>query len=114
YRTFIKDYEAEQRKKEKISESAGGFGRATFSRERDQNQSSVAPNGKKRLSYKEQREFDQLEADLEKLNAEKAEIEALLASGTASYETIRDASTRYEVLKQEIDEKETRWLELSL
>ena len=114
YRSFIKDYEAEQRKQANKSDAAGGFGRATFSRERDQNQSSGAPDKKKRLSYKEQREFDQLEADLEKLNAEKAQIETLLAAATASYEEIRNASERYETLKSEIDEKETRWLELSL
>ena len=71
-------------------------------------------NGKKRFSYKEQREFDALEADLERLNDEKARIETLLAAGTATYEQIRTASQRYESLKREIDEKETRWLELSI
>ena len=117
YRSFIKDYEAEQRAAARrpggaatvlsgqaLAPARKGSGRA---QER-------AASEKKRLSYKEQREFDQLEADLERLNAEKAEIEALLASGAASYEQIRDASARYEALKQEIDEKETRWLELSL
>ena len=51
---------------------------------------------------------------MEKLNAEKETIETLLAGGSASYEEIRTASARYEALKQELDEKETRWLELSL
>ena len=131
YRTFIKDYEAEQRKQAKNEmpgqaghdkrgqarhdgrEAAGGFsGREHFSASETQTQSSVAQ--KRRLSYKEQREFDALEADLERLNAEKAGIEALLAAGTASYEQIRNASERYEALKNELDTKETRWLELSL
>ena len=118
YRTFIKDYEAEQRKKgaghneRRKSVAADGFSVSEhFSASETKNRSSEA---KKKLSYKDQREFDQLEIDLERLNAEKAEIESLLAAGTASYEEIRDASTRYEALKQEIDEKETRWLELSL
>ena len=70
--------------------------------------------GKKRLSYKEQREFEQIESELERLNAEKTALEALLSSPDAPYEQIRTASERYEALKQEIDEKETRWLELSL
>ena len=118
YRTFIKDYEAEQRKKgaghneRRKSVAADGFSVSEhFSASETKNRSSGA---KKKLSYKDQREFDQLEIDLERLNAEKVEIESLLAAGTASYEAIRDASTRYEALKQEIDEKETRWLELSL
>ena len=115
YRTFIKDYEAEQRKRQLKSEAAGGFsGREHFSASGTKNQSREAPNGKKRLSYKEQREFDALEAELEKLNAEKTAIEALLSAGTAPYDQIRTASERYETLKQELDEKETRWLELSL
>ena len=115
YRTFIKDYEAEQRKRKLKSEAAGGFsGREHFSASGTKNQSREAPNGKKRLSYKEQREFDALEAELERLNAEKTAIEALLSEGTAPYDQIRDASERYETLKAEIDEKETRWLELSL
>ena len=131
YRTFIKDYEAEQRKQAKNEmpgqaghdkrgqarhdgrEAAGGFsGREHFSASETKTQSSVAQ--KRRLSYKEQREFDTLEADLERLNAEKADIEALLSAGTASYEQIRNASERYEALKTELDAKETRWLELSL
>ena len=94
-------------------EAAGGFsGREHFSASETKTQSSVAQ--KRRLSYKEQREFDTLEADLERLNAEKADIEALLSAGTASYEQIRNASERYEALKTELDAKETRWLELSL
>ena len=104
YRSFIKDYEAEQRKLVKKSQSSEAL-----------ITSHAGTDGKKKkLSYKEQREFDQLEGDLEKLNAEKIEIESLLAAATASYEEIRNASERYETLKQEIDEKETRWLELSL
>ena len=116
YRTFIKDYEAGQRKQEKLREDARSGDRTSepraLIRERDETRSSGAQ--KKRLSYKEQREFDALELELERLNAEKTKIEELLSAGTATYEQIRDASGRYEALKAELDEKETRWLELSL
>ena len=112
YRSFIKDYEAQQRKQAKIEVTANA-GRTNSSRDRDQNPGGAAP-AKKRLSYKEQRELDQLEADLEKLNAEKAAIESLLSSPDAPYDQIRSASERYEALKQELDEKEFRWLELSM
>ena len=66
----------------------------------------------KRLSYKEQRELEQLNADMEALNKEKAELDALFASG----ETLDDVATkaaRYQVVKDLLDEKEMRWLELS-
>ena len=115
YRTFIKDYEAEQRKQMKKMP-----GQAGHDEWRNQSSGAQIPGQagndgrKKKRSYKEQREFDQLEIELERLNAEKAEIEALLAAATASYEEIRNASERYEALKTELDEKETRWLELSL
>ena len=107
YRTFIKDYEAEQRAAVRRPEIPG--------QARNDAKNDARNDGKKRrLSYKEQREFEALEAELERLNAEKAEIEALLSSGTAAYDQIRAASERYEALKTELDAKETRWLELSL
>ncbi len=66
----------------------------------------------KRLSYKEQRELEQLTADIEALNKEKAELDALFASG----ETLDDVAAkaaRYQEVKDLLDEKEMRWLELS-
>jgi ATP-binding cassette subfamily F protein uup len=66
----------------------------------------------KRLSYKEQRELEQLNADIEALNKEKAELDALFASG----ETLDDVAAkaaRYQEVKDLLDEKEMRWLELS-
>lgn len=65
-----------------------------------------------RLTFKERKEFEQLEAELEALNAEKAALDALFNSG----ETIADIaekSQRYTELTALIDEKEMRWLELS-
>jgi ATP-binding cassette subfamily F protein uup len=66
----------------------------------------------KRLSYKEQRELEQLTADIESLTHEKEALDALFASG----ETIDDVATkaaRYQQVKDLLDEKEMRWLELS-
>ena len=113
YRSFIKDYEAQQRSAARRAQSQATDGTPKGGIPVQAGQDEKKPV-KKRLSYKEQREFDQLEVELEKLNAEKETIEALLAGGSASYEEIRTASARYEALKQELDEKETRWLELSL
>ena len=66
----------------------------------------------KRLTYKEQRELEQLNIDIEALNKEKAELDALFASG----ETLDDVAAkaaRYQEVKDLLDEKEMRWLELS-
>ncbi len=68
---------------------------------------------KKRLTYREQREFSQLEADIELLEREKRQIENTLSSGTASVADITALSKRLPQLNAELDEKSTRWLELS-
>ncbi|MBO8466188.1 MAG: ABC transporter ATP-binding protein, partial [Bacteroidetes bacterium] len=65
------------------------------------------------LSYKEQRELEQLEKDLESLNAEKAALEADLNSGTLQYSQLQEASLRIGEILAEIETKENRWLELS-
>jgi chemotaxis receptor (MCP) glutamine deamidase CheD len=61
----------------------------------------------------EQRELEQLEKDMEELNAEKERIEALLSGGTASMDEIAGASERFGEVRDLLDEKEMRWLELS-
>ncbi|MDO4190249.1 MAG: ABC-F family ATP-binding cassette domain-containing protein [Bacteroidales bacterium] len=66
-----------------------------------------------KLSYKERRELEQLEKDLETLNAEKNEIETSLSSGTLQSDDIVKLSMRLSEINPLIDEKEFRWLELS-
>ncbi len=65
-----------------------------------------------KMNFKERREFETLTAELDKLNEEKAALENIFNAG-GSPDEIRQASERYEVLKEELDEKEMRWLELS-
>ena len=65
-----------------------------------------------KLTFKEKKEFEALEKDLELLNKEKAEIETKFQSGASADELIK-LSSRYEQIKEELDEKELRWLELS-
>ena len=67
---------------------------------------------KEKLSFKERKEFEALEIEIEKLNAEKTELDRLFNSG----ETITDVaekSARYTEIINLLDEKEMRWLELS-
>ena len=68
---------------------------------------------KRKLSFKEKQEMQQLEADIEKLEAEKAEIESALCSGTLSVDDLTEKSKRLPVLSEELDTKSMRWLELS-
>ena len=68
---------------------------------------------KRKLTYKEKRELEQLEKDIEALEAEKKQIEEALCGGTTSVEDITTMSKRLPVLNEELDEKSMRWLELS-
>ena len=68
---------------------------------------------KRKLTYKEKTEFEQLGKDIAALESEQAEIEAQLSSGTLSVAEITEKSKRLPVLRDELDEKSMRWLELS-
>ena len=68
---------------------------------------------KRKLSYKEKRELEQLEKDIAALEAEKKQIEDALCGGTTSVDEITQMSKRLPQLNDELDEKSMRWLELS-
>ena len=68
---------------------------------------------RRRMSYKEKREFEQLEKEIAALEAEQHQLEEELCSGTLSVEQLTEKSKRLPVLKDELDEKSMRWLELS-
>ena len=68
---------------------------------------------KRRLSYKEKREMEQLEKDIAALEAEQKQIEEALCGGTTSVDEITAMSKRLAQLKDELDEKSMRWLELA-
>ena len=65
-----------------------------------------------KLSFKEKRELEQLDKEIEALTAEKGEISRLLEGGTADYEALQRASSRFVEIGKLLDEKEMRWLEL--
>ncbi|MFR9164816.1 MAG: ABC-F family ATP-binding cassette domain-containing protein [Dysgonomonas sp.] len=68
---------------------------------------------KKKLSFKEKREFEELDALIPQLEEEKSQIESELSGGTLSNDELLEKSNRISVLIKEIDEKTLRWLELS-
>lgn len=68
---------------------------------------------KVKMTFKEKREFEQLEKDITLLEDEKKRIEDALSTGTLSVDQITEMSKRLPVLNDELDEKSMRWLELS-
>lgn len=84
--------------------------------ESSQTTSSAKPRlmeKKRKLTFKERQEFEQLEKDIEALEKEKSDIETALSSGTISVDEITVMSKRLPLLNDELDEKSMRWLELS-
>ncbi len=109
YREFIKEYEAEQRS---IARAEDRAAKEKAAKEAAKNAVPEAPK-KKKLTYKEQKELEQLEKDLEALASEKAELETKLSTGTLAFEDLLKASERIAEIIDATDEKELRWLELS-
>lgn len=68
---------------------------------------------RRKKTYKEKCEFEQLEKDLAKLEQEQKEIEEALCSGTLSIDELTEKSKRLPEIKDALEEKEMRWLELS-
>lgn len=79
----------------------------------DANAGRNQPREKKRLTFKEKREFEQLDADIQRLETEKQQIVDALSGGEISAERITELSKRLPQLEEELDEKSMRWLELS-
>ena len=105
YREYIKEYESQQRSAERAIGKAEKAERG--------NQKQDKPAQKKKLTYKEQRELEQIEKDLEALAAKKAMLEEALSSGTLPFDKLQETSERIGQIISETDEKELRWLELS-
>lgn len=74
---------------------------------------SYRSDEKKKMSYKEKREFETLESEIAKLETEISSLEAELCSGNLSIEELTDKSILLPKLKKELDDKSMRWLELS-
>ena len=110
YREFIKEYEADLRSQARAEEKAAKEKAAKAA-------AAAAPveqtsSKKRKLTYKEQKELEQLEKDLEALAVEKAELEDSLNSGSLPYEQLQQASERIGQIISDIDKKELRLLEL--
>ena len=74
---------------------------------------SYRHDDRRRMSFKEKREFEQLEREIATLEEEQRQLEEQLCSGQLSVEELTEKSKRLPLLKDELDEKSMRWLELS-
>ena len=75
---------------------------------------SLSPSKGRKLSYKETRELEQLEKDIELLTAEKADLESKLDGGLTDVDELRKLTARFSEVSSLLDAAETRWLELSI
>ncbi|MBQ0049310.1 MAG: ABC-F family ATP-binding cassette domain-containing protein [Bacteroidales bacterium] len=109
--TQFRDYEKEQSKEQAKPQDA----KQNKSADTKPASSSAKPRlgeQKRRLSFKEKQEYEQLSKDIEALEAEKCQIEEALSSGAISVDEITRMSKRLPALSEELDEKSFRWLEL--
>lgn len=83
------------------------------SKPKEEKTERVRLNDKRKLSFKEKKELEQLEKDIAALEEEKKRLEEMLCSGTLSVAELTETSKRLPVLGDELDEKTMRWLELS-
>jgi ATP-binding cassette subfamily F protein uup len=101
YREYIKEREEAERTTQRA---------ATTSKPQQQRTHDTS---KRKLSFKEQRELEEIERDLATLSTERATLEEELSSGNADYGRLTELSERIEQIIALIDEKEMRWLELN-
>lgn len=95
------------------TEGEGAEKKATKPTAKEQPLATQKKEGKRKMTYKEKHEYEQLTKELEQLENEQKALEEALCSGQLSVEELTEKSKRLPEIKDEIDEKEMRWLELA-
>jgi ATPase components of ABC transporters with duplicated ATPase domains len=106
--SLYREWKEAQEQSEKEAASTG-----KEKKEPQQERKRQDDGAKKKLTFKERREFESIEEEIPKLEAEKAALEAEMSSGTLSTEELLSKSERITKVIEELDEKTMRWLELS-
>ena len=104
YRDYqkMKSKEEEQQKPAKSSNTSGNDAKKDYRN-----------NKKRKMSFKEKREYEELTDKIAQLEEEKQQLEEELCSGNLSVDELTEKSKRLPILKEELDELELRWLELA-
>ncbi|MCL2738578.1 MAG: ATP-binding cassette domain-containing protein [Bacteroidales bacterium] len=112
---FVGDYSAYHACRKQSEEQAARFDRQKQKQEqlRQETFRPPKPETKQKRSFKEQREFEQLEIELEALEQEKQSIETRLSSGTLTLDALQSESLRFKEILSLIDSKTDRWFALS-
>ena len=113
YREWSLAEEAKRVEQSAKSKEQGDKRQEQKGQQADNAEPSTASPSRRKMTYKEKREFEQLELDIAALEAEQKAIEEALCSGTLSIDELTEKSKRLPLLKDELDEKSMRWLELS-
>ena len=121
YRIWLKEFEKEKQHAERAGKKSdrseeymvGGHSSTAHEVKKDVPQQSAVAEKKKKLSYKEQREFEQLEKEIPALEQEKADVSEKMATPNLPYDELQKLSARITEVTQLLEEKELRWLELS-
>ncbi|MBR5823938.1 MAG: ABC-F family ATP-binding cassette domain-containing protein [Paludibacteraceae bacterium] len=107
YRQWKELKDEEERELAELEKKSNQHKQATTQQPKNSN-----AEGKRKLSFNEKREYEQLTKDIESLEKEKSELESALASGSLSNDELLQKSQRFQEVTDLLDEKELRWLEL--
>jgi ATP-binding cassette subfamily F protein uup len=107
YRQWRELKEEEERELAEVAKKSAQSAKPTSTQPKNNN-----TEGKRKLSFNEKREYEQLTKDIESLEKEKSELESALASGSLSNDDLIQKSQRFQEVTDLLDEKELRWLEL--
>ena len=102
-------YLEDKKSKQKVESQAKRSTEKTFA----ENKKPQREHSKRKLSYKEQRELEEIEKSLPDLEQQKAALEQQMNSGELTTEQLTEKSLLYQQILEQIDQKELRWLELN-
>jgi ATP-binding cassette subfamily F protein uup len=104
------NYRIEERAKEKVKDAPK---KPEVEMPKPETPKPAAMAAKKKFSFKDKREYDQLEKDIATFEAEKTTIAEKMTDPNLNYDMIQQFSNRLIFITKQIEEKELRWLELS-
>jgi ATP-binding cassette subfamily F protein uup len=110
YNGTYSEYREEEDEKEMLIEAER---KAAQQKKVEPEKPKVLVEAKRKMTFKEKQEFENLEKEIADLDAEKAELEKSLADTSLSHEQIVHLASRFEIVKDSIDDKSLRWIELS-
>jgi ATP-binding cassette subfamily F protein uup len=107
------DYREELAEELKTGNARPSVTNSTFQEEKKEAPKTDGPANSKKLSYKEKKEYEELEKEIQELEAKKVALVEKLNSGKATYQELADWSAEIEKITHQAEEKSMRWLELS-